>query len=138
MKPISPELKQFIKKHVAGLRETAFLNHFKIDVEIAKLKDASMTIDVDYRYLDAQIIIDRDTLITDWESGRKLKIMEALSHEICHCITQEMSAPFHTKYKLDKFMSEQAQHFEERVTEHFSRLVLQLYFYENKLDQNRL
>lgn len=123
-------IREFLNEHLVGLRESMCLTHFKIDMVFCNLKDATMAIEVDYRYLDAQIDIDRKSIIDLWDAGRKRRILETLSHEISHIITGEMTEPTHWKKNNYRKQSQEKQHYEERVTEHISRLAVSLYILE--------
>lgn len=134
---IPSTLKQFIKTHINGLRKCMRLTHFKVDAELVDLKDATMQIEVDYRYLDCQILIDRMRLLELWRTNKE-EILACLAHELSHIVTMEMSDPFSYKGTNDVIMSKTKTHFEERVTEHFSRIALRLYILENKLMKGEL
>lgn len=127
----SKSLQRFVHKHVAGLCICMNLSHFNIKVHFCKLKDATMDIEVDYRYLEAMIRMDI-VLVTKMWRHDKSEILAYLAHELTHCITQEMSDPFASKTECLKETKQQI-HFEERVTETVSRLALRLYKLENKL-----
>lgn len=91
-----------------------------------------MDICPDYRYLEALINIDVETVTAMWKENKEL-ILECLAHEISHLVTSEMSDPFATKCKRPKKETVEQIHFEERVTETVSRWALRLYKLENKL-----
>ena len=127
------DIRDFLKEHLIGLKQTMNLNHFKIDLVFGNLKEVTMAIEVDYRYLDAQIDIDRKTVIDQWEAGRKRRILENLAHELSHVITQELTDPHHWKGVDYKKLSKRKKHYEERVTEHISRLAVELYLLEGNI-----
>ena len=126
-------IREFLREHLVGLRQTMNLNHFKIDLVFCNLKAATMAIEVDFRYLDATIDIDRKSVIDMWDMGRKRRILECLSHEISHILTQELTDPLHWKGINYKKLGKKGKHYEERVTEHFSRIALELYLLQNKV-----
>ena len=126
-------IREFFREHLIGLKQTMNLNHFKIDINFCNLKSASMAIEVDYRYLDATIDVDRKEVMELWDAGRKRRILESLAHELSHCITQELTDPLHWKGVSYKKLSKEQKHYEERVTEHISRLALELYLLEGNI-----
>jgi hypothetical protein len=126
---VPKEASKFILDSINGLRKTMFLTHFKIDVEYANI-GADMVCEVDYRYLDARITIDRKTILDYWSHGERKEILYLLVHELSHLISGEMSDPFQWKGKTPKKQTELEKHFEERVTEHISRIALKAYLLE--------
>ena len=126
-------IREFLREHLIGLRQTMNLNHFKIDLVFCNLRNATMAIEVDFRYLDATIDIDRKTVIQMWDMGRKRRILECLAHECSHILTQELTDPLHWKGVSYKKQTKEQKHYEERVTEHVSRLALELYLLEGNI-----
>jgi len=124
---------KFVTKHLGGLLNCMNLIHYTITVSFGKLRGATMQIEVDHRYLDAEITVDTKQLLEHWKNGQRRKILCSLAHELTHIITSEQSDPFQTKEEDPKKMSKLQHHFEERVTEHISKLVVRLYLLENKL-----
>jgi hypothetical protein len=131
MKPSKPLIK-FVQTHLAGLLGCMNLNHFALTVQFTKLKGATMDITPDFRYLTGLIRIDTEIAMAHWKSGEKEEILECLAHECTHLITAEMSDPLLTRGQCMK-QTKTEIHFEERVTEHVSRIALRLYKLERKL-----
>lgn len=108
------------------------LSHFNVTINMTDLKDCSMCIEIDYRYLEARLSIDVDEVTEMWKEDREL-ILACLAHELSHVITKELTDPFDWKGRPTKKQTETNIYFEERVTETVSRLALRLYKLENKL-----
>lgn len=125
MKPSKPLIK-FVHTHLAGLLNSMNLSQFSITVHFTDLKDATMDITPDHRYLEGRTRIDTGRCMEHWKLGEKDEILASLAHELSHLITSEMSDPFQTHNKERK-LTEAEIHYEERVTEHVSRLALRLY-----------
>jgi len=134
MKPSKPLIK-FVHTHLAGLLNCMNLSHFALTVQFTTLKNATMDITPDHRYLEGKMRIDTKMVMAHWKLGERDEILEALAHEITHLLTSEMSDPFQWVCRAKK-QTEAEIHFEERVTEHVSRLALRLYKLEIGYDKN--
>lgn len=132
MKPSKP-LEKFVHSHVAGLCICMNLSHFNIKLNFCELEGADMEIEIDYRYLDANINIDTEIAVKMWRRGEHDQIVASLAHELSHIITFEMADPYSWKGGEVKKASKEKEHYEERVTETVSRLALRLYKLENGL-----
>jgi hypothetical protein len=85
-----------------------------------------MQIEVDYRYLDAQIEWGKK-VEECWKEGEREHIVRCLTHELCHIITGESKNPFATSDTAER-IKPLAEHFDERITETVSRIAYRLYW----------
>ena len=116
------KLNAFIHKH-AGLMIQCFnLGHFNVYLKRdMSMKDCSMDIEVDHRYLTASIRYGKK-VEEMWSGNERQKILECIAHELMHILVSEITE----KDCIGK-QTKLCLHHEERVVEHISRLALRLY-----------
>ena len=89
-----------------------------------------MTIDIDYKYLTADLIYNQERIEESWKDKNYLGIVNTLCHEVSHIITGE---PFETLKIKYKGASEELQ---ERLTERVGRILYRLYI--NFMTENKI
>jgi hypothetical protein len=112
-------LPRFLVRHTSDLLECLVLEHWHVFIKCDPKLACTMQIEIDHRYIDAEISWGRK-IVELWKDENREYIIRCLTHEVCHLITSELVAPFQTK-------GVPIEHYEERVTETVSRIAFRLY-----------
>lgn len=123
------KLRTFLERHAEGMKRCFHLEHFDISLRYDKDLACQMEIDIDYRYLEAEICYGRQ-IKESWHDENRHAVLKCLAHELTHLITSNLSQPFKMKRRVT---GEELVHFDEQVTEHVSRLLYLLYIKETEI-----
>jgi len=116
------KLQNFLEFHLARMQECFNITHFDVEIHRDQITSA-MEICVDYEYLDADIAYGKQAILR-WKRGDKIRILKWLAHELTHIITGELK----TNHKKTE-----RTFYDERATEHLSRLLFRLYRREYRI-----
>jgi len=109
-------LQQFLELHIEQMKVCFNITNFDIGIQRGETSN-QMEISVDYEYLDAGIVYDKK-IIRSWKDKDTVRILKCLAHELTHILTGELK----TNHKKTE-----CTFYDERATEHISRLLYRLY-----------
>lgn len=115
-----PNLKKFLRKHLDQMLVCFKLTHFDVYLKRKNIS-AKMQIATDLEYLEALIEYGKQAEQA-WEQKKHQDLLLWLCHEVTHILLAEIKS----KRKRYRF-------YNERATEHISRLLYELYRRKNAL-----
>lgn len=111
-------LQTFLELHLKGMQDCFNLRHFALTIVFKQRLDATMTIDIDTTYLHGEICYS-NRIVKKYKEGEKDFVLGCLTHEVTHCLTNQIASLHRTTDLRLKT--------EEQVTEHLARLLFKLY-----------
>lgn len=122
-KKAQEEFFSFVDNHLENIRSCADLSHFACNKKTLyeeKYTSWAMSISSDYRYLDFDLNINSEYASEKWENKKYRQLISTLCHELAHIVTEEINSCIDKKKTSHRY-------YMERITEHTSRWLFQLY-----------
>ena len=130
------KLFNFLYSHARNIQKCLQLTHYRLffdDTSRKKcaIKNAAMTINVDFQYLEADISV-KESIKDCWKLKDYNVIINTLIHEICHILIDELYGCYEDEVKRNekkgvKLDYDSGNFYRERTTEHISRWGARLY-----------